>query len=602
MIAYSTRRRLSLALRLAVICTLVTLTTIYYATPEPALVAYLAFFINRDDRASSDRLALGIVVIATLMIGLVFLLMQLLVEHPLGRIAAMAVLSLLLLFLTSASKLKAVGGILTLVLAFALDLMGESPLTELLTRGLLYAWLFVAIPAGVSFLVNRVLAPAPRRVLELALAQRIADCANVLRGTKSADSLQPAMAAYDTDLIALLDHMRRQKVMPERDLDAMQCAIGSSNALLLAVDVWAQQATQPVPQVMQLAATLDQMAAVFHGGGYPTEIDCQSGATTFDNDSQRSAWAALIFIVLHFSENPSLRAASAEQPPAAGTGFFANDVWSNPEHWRYAVKTTAAAMLCYFTYSLLSWPGIHTCMITCYLVSLPTVAESVEKLLLRIGGCLAGAALGLATLVLVLPQVSTAESYLLIVFAGSFIAAWFAASSQRFSYLGVQMAFAFFICVIQGSGPSYNMQEARDRIIGILLGNLVLYLITTRLWPVSIGARIEAQIEALHARIYALKKSDSYASFLQALNQTMTGLSQFQADIWRVRYERFFANATSPAAQGLNEVLQAMVARMAANTVAAVLLERNAHEASLLSQSHAAQQAPLPAELTNLLR
>ena len=82
----------------------------------------------------------------------------------------------------------------------------------------------------------------------------------------------------------------------------------------------------------------------------------------------------------------------------------------------------------------------------------------------------------------------------------------------------------------------------------------------------------------------------------------MTGLSQFQADIWRVRYERFFANATSPAAQGLNEVLQAMVARMAANTVAAVLLERNAHEASLLSQSHAAQQAPLPAELTNLLR
>ena len=51
-------------------------------------------------------------------------------------------------------------------------------------------------------------------------------------------------------------------------------------------------------------------------------------------------------------------------------------------------------MLCYLIYSVLSWPGIHTALITVFIVSLTTAAESVEKLTLRIAGCLAGAGLG----------------------------------------------------------------------------------------------------------------------------------------------------------------------------------------------------------------
>ena len=64
------------------------------------------------------------------------------------------------------------------------------------------------------------------------------------------------------------------------------------------------------------------------------------------------------------------------------------DAFSNPDHVYHALKTTGAAMFCYILYSLLNWPTIHTCLITCYIVALGTAAETVEKLSLRILGCL----------------------------------------------------------------------------------------------------------------------------------------------------------------------------------------------------------------------
>ncbi|MDI9701200.1 FUSC family protein, partial [Burkholderia cenocepacia] len=77
------------------------------------------------------------------------------------------------------------------------------------------------------------------------------------------------------------------------------------------------------------------------------------------------------------------------KPPRGG--FFLPDARTNPDHIRYALKTTVAAMFCYLLYSQLDWSGIHTCFITCYMVSLGSTAETVEKLTLRIAGCIVGA-------------------------------------------------------------------------------------------------------------------------------------------------------------------------------------------------------------------
>jgi multidrug resistance protein MdtO len=104
-------------------------------------------------------------------------------------------------------------------------------------------------------------------------------------------------------------------------------------------------------------------------------------------------------------------------------------------------------------------------------------------------------------MIYVIPSTSDIGHLAAIVFAGALLAAWLAAGSPRISYVGFQVAFAFFLCVIQGSGPSYDMVVARDRVLGILFGNLVSYIVATRLWPLSIRPRIEATIHAACAKL-----------------------------------------------------------------------------------------------------
>ena len=214
-------------------------------------------------------------------------------------------------------------------------------------------------------------------------------------------------------------------------------------------------------------------------------------------------------ILLHFTADPD---STTPAPTSTQGGFFVPDAFTNPEHARYALKTTAAALFCYLAYSLMNYPGIHTCMLTCYIVALGTAAETVEKSTLRMTGCLVGAAAGIVAIVYLIPHVVSIGALLGIVFVGTFVSAWIAAGGPRISYAGLQVALAFLMCVVQGSAPAFDLTIARDRIIGVLFGVLVVYLIFTHIWPVSVARRIDPAIATGLRRLSAMVAATTRSS------------------------------------------------------------------------------------------
>src|SRR5271169_3570385 len=102
--------RLEFATRLALTCALTTLVAEIYQTPEPALTAYVAFFVMKPDRAASIATSIVMTLLITLVIGLVLGLTLQVIDQPMWRATVMALVSFGLTFAASASKLKPVAG------------------------------------------------------------------------------------------------------------------------------------------------------------------------------------------------------------------------------------------------------------------------------------------------------------------------------------------------------------------------------------------------------------------------------------------------------------------------------------------------------------
>src|SRR5262249_28524840 len=173
--------------------------------------------------------------------------------------------------------------------------------------------------------------------------------------------------------------------------------------------------------------------------------------------------------------------------------LLAADTFSNPDYVRFALKLTMAVMTCYFIESLADWPGIGTCVPTCFMVALGTVGETLHKAALRIVGALIGAALGLSAKLL-MPHMANLGDLFLLLAPVTLLAAWIACGTERIAYAGVQIGLAFYLVVLHGTGPTVDLYTARDRIIGILLGNIVIFVIFTTIWPVSVASVVRANL------------------------------------------------------------------------------------------------------------
>jgi multidrug resistance protein MdtO len=186
--------------------------------------------------------------------------------------------------------------------------------------------------------------------------------------------------------------------------------------------------------------------------------------------------------ILTGSQPPSVFApqpSSGDPPPS----FFARDALTNVKHIQFALKGCLTASLCYIIYNGLDWPGISTAVTTCFLTALSTVGSSRQKQVLRISGALVGGfLLAMGSQVFILPYLDSIAGFTILFVVVTAFASWFMTSSPRLSYFGVQVAVAFYLIHLNSFAIEPSLSIARDRVLGILLGLVMMWFAFDQLW------------------------------------------------------------------------------------------------------------------------
>ncbi|SHO65636.1 multidrug resistance protein MdtO [Pseudoxanthobacter soli DSM 19599] len=475
--------RAALTWRIALLCAIVSATAMLYQTPEAAISCYLIIFLMKPDAVQNIATAIGLIVLVALVVAGLVPLINATVDSPLLRMLSIALVSFVFLFIGAASQLGEIGGVIALVIAFLLTLVSMAPVADAVTFGLRYAAYMAMMPMAAMVVFNLALGLSPVRLLRGTLRQRLAAASAAASGTPGADErLDELLRAGNAAPAKEAAAVKALNLVARDAAGQIARDVRASYRLMLAVSALPE--TCDPSRRAALSSAIDVTLAALDAGQMPPRPSVAGDA---DSDAERDAFAALA-VIAGTPEGDVV--ASPKQP------FFAPDALTNPDYQRFALKTTAAAVICYLIYTGLDWQGIHTAMITCYVAALGTTGETVHKLGLRILGCLIGAVLGIASILFVMPQLESIAGLMALIFVGVLVGAWVSTGPERIAYGGVQIALAFLLTVVQGFGPTTSLDTAWDRIVGILLGNVVVYLIFTHIWPVSVESAVREHLKA----------------------------------------------------------------------------------------------------------
>src|SRR5580704_6824437 len=497
---------------------------------EIALSAYIVLFLSGREAAFTVLTALlaGIAVVLAIFVTIAIFMLSL--SEPALRIPLMAVMTFVAMFLSRTATPGPVFFVAGFIVAYGLTLGDQvlglalqpatagnaeqfalpeivfAPPEEALVRFLLWLSLAVALPVILLIVANLLTGRDPARLLYQALTERLATAARFCAGESGAERRLEAQAFEGTAQLHKLHHLagllHRGRPRPVWGASLID-EIGRLGLLLLAWFRVAGDARKPLVSAASAPAVrrnaLQDRAAP---SPEPVTITATGAAQPVADGISRT--------LREIEETLAGTAAGQEAHAAAKAPhrLLAADAFTNPEYARFALKVTLAVMICYFTMNLTDWPGIHTCVITCFFVALDTVGETIHQATLRFMGCLIGAGLGLGAILLLMPDMTDLGDLLLLLAPVTLLAAWIASGSERIAYAGLQISLAFYLVVLQGYGPTIDMYTARDRTIGILFGNIVILVIFTTIWPVSVAKVVRTNLAKALEQLAALVGSD----------------------------------------------------------------------------------------------
>ncbi|HSU75550.1 MAG TPA: FUSC family protein [Burkholderiales bacterium] len=472
--------RLHATIRVVVATMIVLATSMTLEVPEIALSLFIVLFITMMVPGVSTQNSVfvaigGIIAIIALTVALAttMLVYRFTMDYPPLRLAAMALGFFVGIYLSRVFVLGAAGWVFAFIVLVTQAYVDIFPGPEATVRAILWVWVVIAYPAVLAIALGLLLLPAdPEPLLRRELAARRDAVARALKAPPGSDEAKAAAAA----LIGFM----LQGAAP---LQKLLHLAGIKDSAMKA-------------RHAEISARIDYIQDLVASAARLGDLAPEAAAAERERIGGFLAQGAAPSAGEHAAEH-------AEKGAKSGPGPFVADAFSNPRYVQFALKVTLTAMLCYVTYTALDWPGIHTCMMTCAIIALGSAGATMHKGTLRLIGVAIGGTLALFAIVFIVPHITSLPALMLVVAPVTALGAWVAMGNERTAYIGLQIAFSFYLAVLQDFAPSTDVTEFRDRIVGVILAIAVMALVFTWVWPERAAS---SMVESLRTALGRLKE------------------------------------------------------------------------------------------------
>lgn len=501
--------------------------------PFLALSLIVIFYVTQMNVVVTRLIGIMFIIGSTLAIGSAILLLKFTFDYPLLRILCASALFFGSLYLMRILKIGVVFFIVAIVVIYVQSLVDLTDQSELLVRLALWVWVAVNYAILLTLLINTFFLPIePVRQLKAALRRQLAavlEQVNALLEARAprfpVQQRSVRQAALSTQKLLKFAGMRSEAFRANEAQELARAAAvfrlyRAASALPGQAHCLSPSSLEALTAIRANCLQLDTAIALDKPYKPAAHVPQESNGGVVADSIEEMRRALDAFAGVDAPANTTGQARKEEPMVAA-------DAFTNPAYVRFSLKTLLAVLICYAFYNAANWQGIHTIMLTCLIVALPSLGASSQRALLRIAGALVGSALALFMVVFVIPRIDGIVGLLSMSLPVVALGAWISAGSERISYAGIQIIFTFALALLEQFAPTTNLTEIRDRMVGILLGVGVAAYIQMTIWPEGEGATLRTRIAAALRAIAALMRIDRTNP--ESASATSDSLRQFQA-------------------------------------------------------------------------
>lgn len=489
-------------LRCLMASTLVMIISLTLQIPFLALSLISVFYVTQKNVVLSKLTGILFIGGATLAVALAIVNLQLTWAYPLPRLLLSGAMLFGCAWMMRASKFGVMFFLSGIVIIYTQTFADLTDNADSVIRLILWLWVAITYAIVVTLIINLLFLPQePVAQLKRAMSEQMNEILIRLEArVKGTATLPQQSAAAIQDRLLTLQQMLAFSVMRDKKYRKEEA--------------WHLARISTVSGLLMMAQSLpDSLTPEQQRRAENLIADCNAFRDTFMDDlpldmsakpTHETALPDVIYrmheALLAFSHYQHDVTDSSPAKPSQKIHSGLQQMWV-----KSALKTLLSTMICYLIYLAADWQGIHTIMLSCLIVSQASLGATIQRGLLRAIGAAAGSLIALLMVILVMPHIDGIVGLLGMSLPVIALGAWIYAGSEKISYAGIQLMFTFSLALLETFGPTFEMVEIRDRIIGILLGVLIATLFHIFLWPEREGqlfrSSVQQLLKALSSRI-----------------------------------------------------------------------------------------------------